>query len=125
MRCKVLVIEDNIEMGEIIAELLTLEGFQVDLAESGSQAFTLLKKTMPDMIICDINMPGMDGFEVLTKLRAYQVTQFIPFMFMTTKAESAEIQKAKDFGISNYLIKPFHGQELLNAINLLIQGTAE
>jgi CheY-like chemotaxis protein len=80
---------------------------------------------MPNMVICDINMPEMDGFEVLTKLRAYQVTPFIPFMFMTTQAESAEIEKAKDFGISNYLIRPFHEQELLNAVNLLIHGTAE
>lgn len=102
MRRKILVIEDNIDMGELIVELLTLEGFEVYLADSGPGAFTLLKKTVPDMIICDIKMPEMDGFEVLTKLKAYEVTQLIPFMFMTTKAESAEIQKAKDFGISNY-----------------------
>ena len=119
MNRKILVIDDNIEMGELIYELLTLEGFKVDLEDSGANAFTLMKKATPDMIICDIKMPGMDGFEVLTKLRTHQVTQFIPFMFMTTKAESTDIQKAKQFGISNYLIKPFQVHELLNTMNLL------
>lgn len=121
MQKNILVIEDNNETRECLVELLAMEGFGVKSAEGGAKAFAILVNHTPDLIICDINMPEVDGFEVFRRLQAYENTRIIPFMFSTTKSESKDIQKAKDLGISNYLIKPFDGVELMNSINAALQ----
>jgi CheY-like chemotaxis protein len=81
MNQSILIIEDNDEIRECTAEILTLEGFDVYTSNSGQQAFLQIKLNIPVLIICDIVMPGMDGFEILVIIRQSELTKFIPFIF--------------------------------------------
>jgi CheY-like chemotaxis protein len=121
MKQNILVIEDNDETRECLSELLNLEGFKVTAAEDGSIALTQLISNLPDLIICDIQMPVMNGFEFFSHLKSNPLTRDIPFMFSTTKAEQKDIKKAKDIGVEHYLIKPFDDVELLTTINSVLK----
>lgn len=116
MNESILVVEDNDEIREGTSELLALEGFQVTTADCGIAAISLTDKHIPDLIICDIVMPGMDGFELLIFLRKDKRTQMIPFIFSTAKSEPLDKKRAKDLGVTSYLIKPFDGHQLLACI---------
>lgn len=115
----ILLIEDNVDVRESAAELLNLEGFNMITTDCGENALELAEEHLPDIIICDILMPGMSGYNVCATLR--QINREIPFIFMTAKSENADRQKAKDIGVENYLIKPFDGYELINCINKCLQ----
>jgi CheY-like chemotaxis protein len=122
MKQSILVIEDNDDIRDGTAELLTLEGFDVTTADCGHQAIFQIKVNIPDLIICDIVMPGMDGFEVLINLRQSKLTRFIPFIFSTANSEPVDRQRARELGVTNYLIKPFDDIELLSCIKLTLKG---
>jgi CheY-like chemotaxis protein len=113
---RILVVDDNDDIRENTAELLGLEGFQVTMAESGELAIEHLKAHVPDLVICDIVMSGMDGYEVFSALKNNHQTTKIPFVFSTAKAEKSDRQKAEDMGANGYLVKPFDHHELLNCI---------
>ena len=117
MKQSILVVEDNDEIRECTSELLTLEGFLVTTAYCGVDAISQTKINVPDLIICDIVMPGMDGFEVLIILRQDKRTELIPFIFSTAKSEPMDKKRAKDLGVSSYLIKPFDDKQLLKCIS--------
>ena len=113
---KILIIEDNDDIRECTAEILDLEGYNVTTANCGEQAITQVALSVPNLIICDIVMPGMNGYEVLGILRKNERTQFIPFIFSTAKSEPIDKQRAQNLGVNNYLIKPFDDLELMNCI---------
>ena len=116
MKKIILIIEDNELIRENMSELLLLEGFSVITADCGAAAILLAQSQQPDLIICDIVMPGMDGYEVLNILRKNKFTFKIPFLFSTAHSQNRDMQKARLLGIENYLIKPFDGNELINCI---------
>jgi two-component system sensor histidine kinase/response regulator len=122
MKESILVIEDNDEIRESTSELLTLEGFEVTTADCGNDAINQTKINIPDLIICDIVMPGMDGFEVLIILKQDKRTQMIPFIFSTAKSEPVDRKRAKALGVSSYLIKPFDYKQLLQCIKETLMG---
>jgi CheY-like chemotaxis protein len=122
MKRNILIIEDNEVIREGIAELLTLEGFSVITADCGPEAIMLAQGQLPDLIICDIVMPDMDGFEVLIALKQDMFTYLIPFLFSTANSENKDRQKAKALGIENYLVKPFDGHELMNCVEKCLLG---
>ena len=111
-----LLIEDDRIMRENTAEILRLAEFEVVTAENGKIGTQLAKKVRPDIIICDIMMPELDGYGVLHILSKDPATAGIPFIFLTAKTERSEIRKGMDLGADDYLIKPFEDTELLNAI---------
>ncbi len=114
---KILIIEDNSDIRESTAEILELTGeYTVLVAEEGKSGVDLAMKHIPDMILCDIMMPELDGFGVLYMLSKHESTQHIPFIFLTAKTEKADIRKAMEMGADDYLTKPFDDLELLNAI---------
>ncbi|MFZ4262253.1 response regulator [Sphingobacterium sp. HJSM2_6] len=114
---KILIIEDNSDIRESTAEILELTGeYTVIVAEEGKSGVDLAIKHNPDMILCDIMMPELDGFGVLYMLSKHESTQHIPFIFLTAKTEKADIRKAMEMGADDYLTKPFDDIELLNAI---------
>lgn len=113
---KILLIEDDTIMRENTAEILELAQYQVTTASNGRVGSTLAKELRPDLIICDIMMPELDGYGVLHILSKDPKTASIPFIFLTAKAEKSEIRKGMDLGADDYLIKPFEDTELLNAI---------
>jgi CheY-like chemotaxis protein len=117
----ILLIEDNEDIRENFAELLMLEGFTVKTADCGQKALNLSEEQPPDLVICDIMMPGMDGYEVLTAFRQNKQTCNIPFIFSSSKAEKADAQKAKALGAAHFFVKPFDVVELMSCIKKYLQ----
>jgi CheY-like chemotaxis protein len=112
----ILLIEDNEDIRENFAELLMLEGFAVETADCGIKAINLAEEQTPSLVICDIMMPGMDGYEVLTAFRQNKLTCNIPFIFSSSKAEKADAQKATALGAEHFFVKPFDVIELISCI---------
>ncbi|HZY79209.1 MAG TPA: response regulator [Cyclobacteriaceae bacterium] len=113
---KILVIEDNEDIRENTAEILSLANYSVVTAENGKVGVDLASREKPDLIICDIMMPELDGFGVLHILSKKPETAAIPFIFVTAKTERSDIRKGMELGADDYLTKPFDDTELLNAI---------
>jgi CRP-like cAMP-binding protein/CheY-like chemotaxis protein len=116
MSKKVLIIEDNNEIRENIVEILELAGYEVFAANNGKTGVDLAIKNMPDIILCDIMMPELDGYGVLYMLNKSPEAAAIPFIFLTAKAERVDLRKGMEMGADDYLTKPFDDMELLNAI---------
>lgn len=113
---KILLIEDNAEMRENTAEILQLASFNVLTAENGRVGVEIAQKEKPDLIICDIMMPALDGYGVLHLLSKNEETSTIPFIFLSAKADRGDVRKGMDMGADDYLTKPFDDIELLNAV---------
>lgn len=118
---KILIIEDNDEVRENIAEILELSGYNVITAPDGKPGVELAVKEAPDLIICDIMMPGLDGYGVVYMLNQNNKTNRIPFIFLTAKSERSAFRKAMELGADDYLTKPFEGIELLKAVEARLQ----
>lgn len=117
----ILVIEDTPEMRENIAEVLQLAPYQVVPAANGRQGVEEARRVRPDLILCDIMMPELDGYGVLHILSKDPVTAGIPFIFLTAKAEAADFRYGMNLGADDYLIKPFDDVTLLNAVALRLK----
>ena len=116
MSKKILLIEDNNDVRENTAEILTLANYNVITAVNGKEGVEFAQKELPDLIICDIMMPVLDGYGVLHLLSKNEKTERIPFIFLTAKAERSDLRKGMEMGADDYLTKPFDDIELLNAI---------
>lgn len=113
---KILLIEDNLEVRENTAEILELANFNVLTAENGKIGVDMAMKEDPDLIICDIMMPELDGYGVLHILSKNKNTAKIPFIFLTAKTDKMDFRKGMNMGADDYLTKPFEDTELLDAI---------
>lgn len=113
---KILLIEDNADMRENTSEILELADYEVLTASNGKEGVEKAKKELPDLIICDIMMPELDGYGVLFMLSKGADTAKIPFIFLTAKSEKSDFRKGMELGADDYLTKPFEEMELLNAI---------
>ena len=118
---KLLLIEDNPEVRENTQEILELAGYNVVAAPNGKVGVELAQKEKPDLIICDIMMPELDGYGVLHILNKKPETAGIPFIFLTAKTEKTDIRKGMNLGADDYLTKPFDDTDLLNAIEARLQ----
>ena len=116
MSKKVLIIEDNNDIRENVIEILELAGYSVSSASNGKEGVEQAFKDTPDIILCDIMMPELDGYGVLYLLSKRPETIAIPFIFLTAKAEHFDRRKGMEMGADDYLTKPFDDMELLNAI---------
>lgn len=114
---KILVIEDEPPVRANILELLEAEDFEAVGAENGFIGAMWAQEHLPDLIICDVMMPEVDGYEVLSALRQVPTTAAIPFIFLTAMADKADIRQGMDLGADDYLTKPFTRAELLGAIS--------
>src|SRR6187431_1732578 len=117
----ILLIEDNHKVRENIGEILELAGYTVLSAENGKVGVGITKQTIPDLIICDVMMPELDGYGVLHVLSKNPATAGIPFVFLTAKAEKDDVRKGMNLGADDYLTKPFDDIELLNAIEIRLK----
>ena len=113
---KILIIEDNQDVRENTADILELANYEVCTAENGKEGVELAKKLNPDIILCDIMMPELDGYGVLKNLSKYKETATIPFIFLTAKTERTDVRKGMNLGADDYLTKPFEESELLEAV---------
>lgn len=116
MNKRILIIEDSLEIRENTAELLTLAGFTVETASDGLEGVRLARTWSPDLVICDVMMPNLDGFGVLQVFASNTELSKIPFIFLTAKTDRADMRKGMEMGADDYLTKPFQEVELLRAI---------
>ncbi len=118
---KIIVIEDNREVRENLVELLTLSGYDVMEAENGKVGIKRILSSPPDLILCDVMMPELDGFGVLKILNSNSDLMPIPLMFLTAKADKADLRKGMGLGADDYITKPYDDVELLEAIEVRLK----
>ena len=116
MSKKVLIIEDNNDIRDNVTEILEMAGYTVFEANNGKTGVELAIKNLPDIILCDIMMPELDGYGVLYMLHKHPEMTAVPFIFLTAKAERLDLRRGMEMGADDYLTKPFDDIELLNAI---------
>lgn len=110
---RMLVADDDVAIRELVRAVLERVGYEVDVADDGYAALALLDKGSYDLILTDVNMPGMDGFELLTELRRREDTRWTPVLFVTTRKRTADVVRALALGADDYVMKPFAVAELL------------
>src|SRR5664279_2969962 len=122
---RILVVDDEQPLREEIAVILRFEDFDVVEADNGEVAIYMAHMHLPDLIICDITMPKMDGYEVLIKVRSTPEMAQLPFIFVTSRADRSFMRHGMELGADDYLTKPFTQAELLAAVNARIKRQTE
>jgi DNA-binding NarL/FixJ family response regulator len=115
---KILIIEDQPQMRKNIATILEMENFTVVTAENGRRGVELARSEKPDLVLCDVMMPELDGFGVLQALRADAATATLPLIFLTAKGDRLDLRKGMNLGADDYLTKPVARDDLLTAIQV-------
>jgi len=118
----ILLIEDNIEILENFTEYFEIEGYKVLGANNGKRGVNIAREFIPDLIICDVLMPVMDGHEVLHLLLETSATYQIPFIFSTSMSEQVDRKEALGLGADDYIIKPFDLEILLKMVKTWIRS---
>jgi two-component system sensor histidine kinase ChiS len=113
---KILVVDDDEHILRSLSQYLELEDFNVVSASSGPEALTLFEQEKPDLLVLDVMMPGMDGFQVLETLRGNPETAGVPVLMLTARDQHNDILKGYQMGATSYLVKPFNLDELVEAI---------
>ncbi|PBQ30516.1 transcriptional regulator [Sphingobacteriaceae bacterium] len=121
---KILIIDDNAEVLENTSELLQLAGYDTITSCNGKEGLEVIRTHKPDLILCDINMPVLDGYGVLQALQNIPSAATIPFVFLTSKAEMSDMRKAMDLGADDYLTKPYTGDGLLKIVSARIKKSS-
>jgi twitching motility two-component system response regulator PilH len=116
---KILIVDDSPTERHFLGELLTKNGFQVMTAESGEEAVTKVKELMPDLILMDVVMPGMNGFQATRTISRDEVTKHIPIIMCTSKNQETDMVWGRRQGAVEYVVKPIDQQELLSKIAAL------
>lgn len=114
---KIVVIEDQPQMRRNIALILEMESYQVFSAENGRAGLELVRQHNPDLVICDVMMPELDGFAVLKELRSSPATATLPFIFLTAKGDKPDVRSGMNLGADDYLTKPVLREDLLGAVS--------
>ncbi len=121
----ILLIEDNASMRRNIAEILTIEGYRTLVAADGESGVKLMRAEQPDLVICDIMMPGMDGYAVLATVRADVALASVPFIFLTAKGSMPDLRSGMALGADDYLAKPVSSTDLLAAVRSRLDRHAQ
>ncbi len=125
MKTKILLIEDEPQMRDNLQTVLELEGYEVLAAADGIRGLELAQSEAPQIILCDITMPGIDGYQVLATLRANSATATLPFLFLTAKSRKPDVRAGMNLGADDYLTKPISVPDLLGAIQARLRRAQE
>ncbi len=125
MKKVILVVEDDENIMNNLTELLSSEGYEVMCGSDGTEGVALLKQTKPDLIICDIMMPKMNGYEFHKYVKSDFDTKFIPFIFLTAHSDLSSIRAGLNLGVDDYITKPFSSSDLLKAIEIRMEKQKE
>jgi DNA-binding response OmpR family regulator len=118
---KILIMDDEAAVRNAVDVILSLEGHTVIHAEDGVKALESIKKNLPDVVVCDIEMPNLKGFDVLEELRKNHAISNIPIIFLTGKTDISYLVQAMQLNVNDFLTKPFTEQELVAAINVQLK----
>lgn len=121
MNKKVLIIEDSAVTASMLASRIQSAGYEVLAADDGEKGLAIMRQEHPDLVVLDIRLPGIDGFEVGRIAKSDQFLKNIPIVAVTTATKEEDKRKAKDIGIDSYITKPYDGQELLVEIKRLLK----
>ncbi|MBL6448095.1 response regulator [Fulvivirga sp. 29W222] len=116
----ILIIVDNYNIRENTAEILEMFGFEIRVAENGTQGLYLVNKRIPDLILCDMRMPKMNGTEVLIRLKNNPITAEIPFVYIAATIEKNTVNRVMEIGADGCIRKPFDGDDLIDQVRQLI-----
>lgn len=116
MSARIMVIDDNQDILNLVRLILEHQGFEVIIADTGGQALLTLAETQPDLIICDVRMPDLDGFDTVRAIRRNPTTQDLPVVMLSALGQIKDVQKAMAVGANDYIVKPFAMRELLNRV---------
>ena len=117
---RILICDDDPVILRLLEVNLELEGYDVLTAHHGEEAFEIASRELPDLVILDIMMPRLDGYQTCQKLKAQPSTEQIPIVFLSAKAQQSDIEKGRSFGVSDYLTKPFDPNDLLDVVERLV-----
>lgn len=118
----ILIIEDESALRETLSDLLSINGFNISVAENGKEGYQKILKVNPDLVICDVNMPGMNGFEVLSTVNSLMNKEIIPaFLFVTARTQLEDIKQGMKLGADDYITKPFESTDLLETIRMRLK----
>jgi DNA-binding response OmpR family regulator len=120
----ILVAEDERDIRELIAFTLKYHGFEVITAENGEQALQLASEAKPDLLLLDVRMPRLSGYEVCQKVKERDDTRHIPVVFLSAKGQESEIVQGRKAGAVDYILKPFSPQELAERLKAVLGGQA-
>jgi DNA-binding response OmpR family regulator/predicted transcriptional regulator len=120
-KTRILIIEDDVDIRENLAEILELSDYEAFQAQNGKEGVTLAKSCNPDIILCDVMMPELDGFGVLKILNQDPKLLHVPFLFLTAKTEKSDFRKGMGLGADDYITKPFDDVELLESIEMRLE----
>ena len=123
-RKKILLVDDDESILLAVSRVLTVSGFEVVTAPGGVPGLEMATSVKPDAVVCDVNMPDMDGFEVLQRVRADPDTVSLPFILLTSADERENVRKAMQMGADDFISKPFKRQELIDAVNQVFEKRA-
>lgn len=119
---RILITDDDPVILRLLQVNLELEGYDVLLAHHGEEAYEIAQAEHPDLVILDIMMPKLDGYQTCEKLKATDSTKDIPVVFLSAKAQQTDIERGKSFGVAEYLTKPFDPSDLLEVVERLVAG---
>ena len=117
---RILICDDDPVILRLLQVNLELEGYDVLLAHHGEHAIEVANEQHPDLVILDIMMPRLDGYQTCERLKAGEQTKEIPIVFLSAKAQQADIEKGKEFGVAEYLTKPFDPNDLIDVVQRLV-----
>ena len=119
---RILAVDDEADVLMILRTALQSEGYEIKTASNGEDAVAAAQESPPDLIILDVMMPGMDGFDVLAELKKDEATSTIPVIMLTGVSDRKKIQEALDTGIDYYIIKPFEFEDLISKVEQALAG---
>ena len=119
MKQRVLIAEDEPNIVESLRFLLSRAGFEVDVRDSGPAALEHAQRSMPDVLVLDVMLPEMNGFDILTRLRADPATAALPVLMLTAKGRREDRERAMQLGANQFMSKPFGNAELVDAVKVL------
>ncbi len=121
---RVLVADDDAAVCKMVQRLLEQAGCQVDTVSDGAEAWAAIKQNPPDLLVLDVAMPRMNGWEVLSRVREHEDYKNLPVLMLTALDTDADVTRGWALGADFYLPKPFHGQELVEVVKRLLQAAA-
>jgi CheY-like chemotaxis protein len=120
----VLVVDDSPSVRRVVSNMLKQHGWEVQMARDGLEALDMISRETPAAVLLDIEMPRMDGYELIATLRAQEQYRMLPLVVLTSRAAAKHQQRAAQLGANSYVVKPYQDEELINTLNSLVYGAA-
>jgi len=122
---KVLIVEDEKDIRQLVIYTLQYAGYQVIAAVNGEEAVALTQQEQPDLILMDVRMPRMDGYQAAQLIKNDEITRHIPIVFLSAKGQESEVEHGFEVGAEDYMIKPFSPTELIDRIRSVLEDIGE